>query len=84
MRDEHQAALDAEAFRRTHCDNPERRGHKCMGKVTIAPGILLLDCILCGDADIPTRDAIEELDDQHERERKLSELIRNYKSGDSY
>ena len=41
--------IEAEEFRRSHCD---RRGetHNCIGEISIKPGLLILDCKLCGAA----------------------------------
>jgi hypothetical protein len=40
---------EAEVFRRSHCERPEA-SHQCIGEVSIKPGILMLDCKLCGQS----------------------------------
>lgn len=41
--------LDAETFRRKHCDRIGME-HECHGQVTLIPGAMKLDCKLCGAA----------------------------------
>jgi len=41
--------VEAEEYRRSHCDRKQVT-HQCIGKVTLAPGFMNLDCELCGMA----------------------------------
>ena len=41
--------VEAEEFRRSHCDRIGMT-HTCIGEIAIKPGVLLLDCKLCGTA----------------------------------
>jgi len=54
-------AIDAELFRRRHCDSPERE-HQCLGKITISPGLCRFDCPKCGEETVKLADAMDVLD----------------------
>jgi hypothetical protein len=38
----------AQTLRHSYCDKKAEMGHKCVGVVTIKPGIVELSCALCG------------------------------------
>jgi hypothetical protein len=61
------SAIDAEAYRRRHCDSPERK-HQCLGIITLKPGMVQFDCKLCGAETLMTSPAIDALDDGHDTE----------------
>lgn len=54
-------AVDAERFRRRHCDNPGG-AHQCHGVVKISPGMCHFDCKLCGTEHVLTVNAMDQLD----------------------
>lgn len=64
-------AIDAEAFRRRHCDNRQYE-HRCVGVITIKPGICMFNCQLCGEETVDLREAMDVLDDK-ERRLKIDE-----------
>ena len=47
----------AEAVRVSHCSHPYPDKHKCIGKCTITPKGVYLECVQCGD----TQTTIEDL-----------------------
>ncbi len=54
---ENRVGVEAEEYRRSHCERKEA-SHQCVGKVTIGPGLLLLECHLCGMANEELRKAM--------------------------
>lgn len=61
-----------ELLRRSHCASPEQftKEHKCAGKLTVMPGMIMLDCSKCGASfqriDSFTFMTIQELEDIEE------------------
>lgn len=70
---EQSLAVTAADFHRSAC---ERKGeeHKCVGVITIKPGLCMFDCKLCGTLVLDTRPADNILDFLEEvRKDKYSE-----------
>ncbi len=64
-------SMDAEQFRRRRCDNRgdgKSKEHKCIGVITLKPGICMLDCELCGTDAIDLRPAMRILDGKEDDE----------------
>lgn len=59
--------IQAEEFRRKHCDSPERY-HQCVGVITLKPGMCLFDCKLCGQDFLSLEKAMDLLDSRERNE----------------
>jgi len=68
------SARSAEAFRRRHCDGTKTDGpHRCVGTITLKPGLCLFDCPLCGSEHLDLRPAMDAMDALEEARKKDDE-----------
>lgn len=69
--------FNLELLRRSHCDhkNKGNANHKCRGRLTIMPGMCMLDCSLCGTATNNTGDLLDLTNEELKAESDVFDFI---------